>query len=181
MPALADLVDPLFPAQEAVPAPPQAEVAEAAAEPAVAEPAVAEPAPEVAETAAEPEAAEAAAEVKAEGAVPEAAEPAVPEPAKTASEQAFGDKPAPTVQAADLDRGTYSPEAYRDACTAAGTPEKWDDRYYRGHTGAVQWNQPREHGYSNTFTLQRGHSASQALKDFLAGPTITDWRVIALA
>jgi hypothetical protein len=185
MPALADLVDPLLSSPDAVPAPPEAEVADAeAADPAVAgpeaaEPAIAEPEPEVAEAAAEPEAAEAASEVAAEGAVPDVAEAAVPEPGQTASEQAFADRP--TVQAADLDRGTYSPEAYRDACTAAGMPEKWDDRYYDGHTGAAQWHQPREHGNRQTFTLQRGESASQALKDFLAGPTIADWRVIALA
>jgi hypothetical protein len=185
MPALADLADPLFSEPEAVPAPPEAAVADpAAADPAVAgpeaaEPAIAEPAPEVAEAAAEPEAAEAASEVAAEGAVPDVAEAAVPEPGQTASEQAFADKP--TVQAADLNRGTYSPEAYRDACTAAGMPEKWDDRYYNGHTEATQWHLPREHGNAQTFTLQRGQSASQALKDFLAGPTIADWRVIALA
>lgn len=184
MPALADLVDPLL-SPDAVPAPPEAEVADPeAADPAVAgpeaaEPAIAEPEPEVAEAAAEPEAAEAASEVAAEGAVPDVAEAAVPEPGQTASEQAFVDKP--TVQAADLDRGTYSPEAYRDACTAAGMPEKWDDCYYDGHTGAAQWHQPREHGNAQTFTLQRGASASQAVKDFLAGPTIADWRVIALA
>lgn len=180
MPALADLVDPLL-SPEAVPAPPEAEVAEPeAAEPAVAEPVIAEPAPEVAEAAAEPEAAEAAAEVSAEGAVPDIVEAiAAPEAGQTASEQAFGNKP--TVDAAELDRGTYSPEAYLAACTAAGMPEKWDDRYYAGHTGAVQWHQPREIGRDMTFTLQRGHSASQGLKDFLAGPTIADWRVIALA
>jgi hypothetical protein len=185
MPALADLADPLFTEQEAVPAPPEAEVADpAAADPAVAgpeaaEPAIAEPEPEVAEAAAEPEAAEAAEEVAAEGAVPDVAEAALPEPGQTASEQAFADQP--TVQAADLSRGTYSPEAYRDACIAAGTPEKWDDRYYAGHTEAAQWTQPDDHGNSQTFTLQRGQSASQAVKDFLAGPTIADWRVIALA
>jgi hypothetical protein len=183
MPALADLVDPLFQAPEAAP---EAEAADAAvaepavAEPAVAEPAIAEPAPEIAEAAAEPEAAEAAAEVSAEGAVPDVVEAvAAPAPGQTASEQAFADKP--TVDAGELDRGTYSPDAYRAACTAAGTPEKWDDRYYAGHTGAMQWHQPREHGRAMTFTLQRNQSASQALKDFLAGPTIADWRVIAIA
>ena len=186
MPALADLVDPLFSSPEAADAAQAAEpeVAEAAAaDPAVAEPAIAEPEPEVAEAAAEPEAAEAAQEVAAEAAEPAVAEAAaaVPEPGQTASEQAFADKPQPTMQAADLDRGTYSPEAYRDACTAAGTPEKWDDRYYDGHTGAKQWNQPQEIGWRMSFTLQRGESASQALKDFLAGPTIADWRVIAIA
>jgi hypothetical protein len=190
MPALADLADPLFNAPEAVPAPPEAEAAAPeVAEPGVAEPAIAEPAPEVAEAAAEPETAKAAADVAAEGAVPDAAVPAVPEvaqtaaaapaPAQTASEQAFGAKPS--VQAADLDRGTYSPEAYRDACTAAGMPEKWDDRYDHGHTGATQWLLPHDVGWRMSFALQRGESAAQAVQAFLAGPTIADWRVIALA
>ncbi|HEX8112646.1 MAG TPA: hypothetical protein VF516_33175, partial [Kofleriaceae bacterium] len=124
--------------------------------------------------------AEAAAEVAAEGAVPDAAPTAaVVDPAQTASQQAFGDQPA--AQQVDLSHGTFSPEDYQAACTAAGTPEKWDDRYYSGHTDASQWHQPYDHGYANTFTLERGHSASQAIKDFLAGPTIADWRVIALA
>jgi hypothetical protein len=103
----------------------------------------------------------------------------VVDPGQTASEQAFGDKPA--VQTIDLSRGTFSPEDYQAACTAAGTPEKWDDRYAAGHTEASGWHQPYDHGYDMTFTLERGQSASQALKDFIAGPTVADWRVIALA
>jgi hypothetical protein len=31
------------------------------------------------------------------------------------------------------------------------------------------------------FELKRGHSASQAVKDFVAGPTIADYRVIGVA
>lgn len=182
MPALAEL-DPLFAPQDAEAAPPGVEPEPAVAEPEVAEPVVAEPAvadPAVAEPAAESEVAEAASEVQAEGAVPDVVDPvAVVDPAQTASEQAFGDKPAP--QNIDLSRGTYSPEDYRDACTAAGTPEKWDDRYAAGHTDAAQWHQPYDHGYPMVFTLQRGQSASQAIKDFIAGPTIADWRAIALA
>lgn len=177
MPALADLD--LFASQEAEAAPPGVEPEPAVAEPeVVAEPAVAEPA--VAEPAAAAEVAEAAAEVQAEGAVPEAVDPAaVIDPGQTASEQAFGAKPA--AQDIDLSRGTYSPEDYQAACTAAGTPEKWDDRYIAGHTDAAQWHQPYDHGYDMTFTLNRGHSASQAIKDFITGPTIADWRVLALA
>jgi hypothetical protein len=181
MPALADLD--LFASQEAEAAPPGVEPEPAVAEPAVAEPVVAEPAvadAAVAEPAAGGEIAEAAAEVQAEGAVPEAVDPAaVVDPGQTASEQAFGAKPA--AQDIDLSRGTYSPEDYQAACTAAGTPEKWDDRYIAGHTDAAQWHQPYDHGYDMTFTLTRGHSASQAIKDFITGPTIADWRVIALA
>jgi hypothetical protein len=153
MPALADL-DPLLASQEAAPAPP--EVAE----------------PEVAEAP--------AADASTQGAVPEVADNgAVVEPGTTASEQAFGDKP--TAQSSEIDGGMYSPEEYQAACTAAGTPEKWDDRYLSGHTEATQWDQPYDSGYDMTFTLQHGQSASQAVKDFLAGPTIADWRTIAVA
>lgn len=154
MPALADLVDPLLASQEAAPAAP--EVAE----------------PEVAEAA--------AADASTQGAVPNVAENgAVIEPGESASEQAFGDKP--TAQSGDIDGGMYSPAEYQAACTAAGTPEKWDDRYFSGHTAATQWVQPYDGGHDMTFKLQRGQSASQALKDFLAGPTIADWRTIAVA
>jgi hypothetical protein len=152
MPALADL-DPLLASPEAAPAPPEV---------------------------VEPEVTEAAADVSTQGAVPDVADNgAVLEPGETASEQAFGDKP--TAQSGDVDGGMYSPEEYQAACTAAGTPEKWDDRYQSGHTEASQWNQPYDSGYDMTFTLQRGQSASQALKDFLAGPTIADWKTIAVA
>jgi hypothetical protein len=178
MPALADLD--LFASQDSEAAPPGVEPEPVVAEPeVVAEPAVAEPA--VAEPAADAEIAEAAAEVKAEGAVPEVVDPvAVTEPGQTASEQAFGAQPAADTTI-DLSKGTYSPEDYQEACTAAGTPEKWDDRYAAGHTEAAQWHQPYDHGWPMTFTLQRVQSASQAIKDFIAGPTIADWRVIALA
>lgn len=151
MPAL---VDPLLASQEAAPAPP--EVAE----------------PEVAEAP--------AADVSTQGVVPDVADNgAMLETGETASEQAFGDKP--TAQSGETDGGMYSPDEYQAACTAAGTPEKWDDRYWSGHTEAKQWTQPYDIGYDMTFTLQRGQSASQALKDFLAGPTIADWRTIAVA
>jgi hypothetical protein len=147
------LLDPLLASHEAAPAPPEV---------------------------AEPEVAEAAADVSTQGTVPDVADNgAVVETGETASEQAFGDKP--TAQSGETDGGMYSPEEYQAACTAAGTPEKWDDRYRSGHTEASQWNQPYDSGYDMTFTLQRGQSASQALKDFLAGPTIADWRTIAVA
>lgn len=75
----------------------------------------------------------------------------------------------------------YQPEEYHAACEAAGTPEKWDDKYLHGHTSATQWTQPYEGRYDNTFTLKAGQSASQAVKDFLAGPTMADWRTLAVA
>ncbi|HEX3761743.1 MAG TPA: hypothetical protein VHW23_23755 [Kofleriaceae bacterium] len=151
MPALAEL-EQVIASQEAAPATP--EVAE----------------PEVA----------AAPTADTTGAVPEVAENgAMVEPGETASEQAFGDKP--TAQSGEVDGGMYSPDEYQAACTAAGTPDKWDDRYAAGHTEATQWTQPYDGGHDMTFKLQRGQSAAQALKDFIAGPTIADWKTIAVA
>jgi len=121
-----------------------------------------------------------AAEATAEGAVPDVdANGTVVEPGKTASEQAFGDKP--TAQSGQMDGGMFTPEEYQAACQAADTPDKWDDKYLRGHTSATQWTQPYEGRYDNTFTLKHGQSAAQALKDFIAGPTMADWRTLAVA
>jgi hypothetical protein len=120
------------------------------------------------------------AEASVQGAVPDVdAAGNVVEPGQTASEQAFGDKP--TAQSGQIDGGMFQPEEYQAACQAAGTPEKWDDKYFHGHTSANQWAQPYEGRYDNTFTLKTGQSASQALKDFISGPTIADWRTLAVA
>lgn len=139
------------------------------------------------EVAPEPEAvapeAEAAPEVEAAPEAPVAEAPA-PDAAATdvgesASEQAFDDKSvAPTSQ---LDSGMFYPEVYQQACAEAGTPDKWDDKYAHGHTAAAGWTQPYEGRYDMVFELKKGHSAAQAVKDFLAGPTIADYRVIGVA
>src|SRR5512140_1570174 len=135
------------------------------------------PQPEVAE----PQVAEAAdAQISTEGAVPEVAENGVAvEPGQTASEQAFGDKP--TAASGQIDGGMFEPEEYQAACTAAGTPDKWDPKYVHGHTSAKQWTQPYEGRYDMAFELKHRQSASQAVKDFVAGPTIADYRVIGVA
>jgi hypothetical protein len=114
-----------------------------------------------------------------EVAAPAPAELAAPDVGATASEQAFGNKP--TAESGQLDGGMFEPEEYQAACTAAGTPDKWDPNYAHGHTEAAGWTQPYEGRYDHAFELQRGHSASQAVKDFLAGPTITDFRAIGVA
>jgi hypothetical protein len=150
-------------------------------------PALAEIAPELinadvaAPEVAEPEVAEAAgAEVSTQGAVPDIGPNGMPlETGQTASEQAFGDKP--TAQSGEVDGGMYQPADYKAACTAAGIPDKWDDKYEAGHTEAGQWDQPYENPYEMTFTLKAGQSASQALKDFIAGPTIANFQTIAVA
>jgi hypothetical protein len=141
-----------------------------------------EVAPEVAAPAQPEVVAEAATEapISTEGAIPDvAADGAATEPGATASEQAFGDKP--TKESSQIDGGMYEPEEYRAACTSAGTPDKWDDKYVHGHTSANGWTQPYEGRYDMAFDLKKGHSASQAVKDFIAGPTIADYRVIGVA
>jgi hypothetical protein len=163
MPALADLAQQLVDPQQEAAAPQVAEPE--LAEAAVADPAVADPM---------------SAEFSTQGAVPEVADSgAIVEPGATASEQAFGDKP--TAQSGEIGGGMYEPGEYQAACQAAGTPDKWEERFAHGHTSARQWNQPYEGRYDMTFTLKAGHSASQAVRDFVAGPTIADYRVIAVA
>src|SRR5215831_8981219 len=104
------------------------------------DPTHAEASPEVAPQpeATEPAAAETDAQFSTEGPVPDVAENgAAVEPGATASEQAFGDKP--TAASGEIGGGMYEPEEYQAACTAAGTPEKWDPKYAHGHTSASQW------------------------------------------
>jgi hypothetical protein len=130
---------------------------------------VAPPQPEVASEAA----------FSSEGAAPAVGDGSAVDVGATASEQAFGDKP--TAPSGQLDGGMFYPEEYRAACTAAGTPDKWDDKYMHGHTSANQWVQPYEGRYDMAFELKERQSASQAVRDFVAGPTIADYRVIGVA
>jgi hypothetical protein len=117
------------------------------------------------------------AQLTTEGPLPETAQTTT-EPPKSASEQAFGTERSEPGQ---ISEGMYSPEEYKAACEAAGNEGKWSENYWRGHTEASQWDQPYEVDYSNHFNLKKGQSASQGLKDFITGPTIGDWRVIAVA
>lgn len=114
-------------------------------------------------------------EMTAEGPVPEVAAGAVA--GATASERAFEDRP----KHGQIAGGLYKPEEYHAACEAAGLPERWDPRYVRGHTDATQWTQPYEGRYDNVFELKRNCSAAQAVQDFVAGPTVADFRAIAVA
>lgn len=131
-------------------------------------------APQVAPPQAEVEAAE---QLSLEGELP-AVEGGTVAPGKTASEQAFGDQAASTPL---LDAGMHHPDDYQLACVAAGTPARWDDKYNKGHTGARQWTQPYDGPDEMVFHLKPGSSGSQAVKDFLAGPTIVDYRVMDVA
>jgi hypothetical protein len=114
-----------------------------------------------------------------EGDLPEVAE-AKTDTAQSASEQAFDEAPQPD-DTAYLDTGMHEVEEYRDSCAAANKPEKWDDNYIEGHTDAKQFTQPYQQRASMTFSLKKGQSASQAVKDFIAGRTIADYRAIGVA
>jgi hypothetical protein len=140
-------------------------------------------APEVAPEPVAPEAAEQEQQFTQEGELPAVAEAGAVAAGATASELAFGDQEQ-QQSAADtshLDRGVHTWDHYRAACEAAGQPDKWQDHYRNGHTSAAGWTQPYESKSVNDFQLKKGHSASAALKAFLAGPTITDYRAALLA
>lgn len=137
-------------------------------------------APEVAAEPVAPAPAEAEQQFTQEGDLPAVAEGSGAMAAVTASDLAFGEQ-KPEADTAHLDRGMHSPEHYRAACEAAGKPDKWKDYYRNGHTEAKGWSQPYEKKTMNDFSLKSGHSASAALKAFMAGPTITDYRAALLA
>ena len=131
-----------------------------------------EAAPEVA--APEPEAAQT--EFTAEGDLPAVASESALATGLTASELAYE---APDSSA--LDKGMHEPEHYRQECERLGKPEKWKDYYRNGHTEAAGWSQPYERRAAMDFTLEKGHSASEALQNFMKGPTICDYRCAYLA
>jgi hypothetical protein len=122
----------------------------------------------------EAEAAVEAQQQSSEGPVPEVSTAAAPA-AATASQQAFGTTAAPTTT---LGAGMFKHHEYKAACMAAGTPDKWQERYWHGHTDAKQWTQPYEGRFDNVFALKRHQSASQGVKDFIKGPTISNFRVL---
>lgn len=126
----------------------------------------------------EAEAPAAETEMVAEGEVPQVATDANAAEAQTASEQAFS--PTQGVGVAP-EKGMFYPAEYQAACESAGTPEKWNPAYAAGHTEAKGWTQPHEGRVDHAFELKHGHSASQAVKDFLHGPTITDFRTMGVA
>lgn len=101
--------------------------------------------------------------------------------AVTASEMAFEGKEKSAPDTSHLDKGMHSPEHYKAECEAAGKPEKWQESYRNGWTSAAGWKQPTETRRINDFKLNKGFSASEAIENFLKGPTICDYRVALLA
>lgn len=137
-------------------------------------------APEVAPEAVAPAPAEPEAQFTQEGDLPAIAEGTGAMAAVTASELGFPET-EPAVDSSHLDRGVHYWDSYYAACQTAGLPDKWKDHYRLGHTEAKGWSQPYERKAVNDFALKKGHSASESLRDFLSGLTITDYRCALLA
>lgn len=129
----------------------------------------------------EPAPAETEQQFTTEGDLPAVAEGSGALAAATASELAFGGQAKEEPDASHLERGVHTPDHYRAMCEAVEKPEKWKAHYVNGHTEAKGWAQPYERKAVNDFQLKGGYSASTALKAFLTGPTITDYRTALLA
>jgi hypothetical protein len=125
---------------------------------------------------------EATTKFSAEGALPAVATTGVGAEAASASELGFENKHRDnTLTVLGTEHGMISWEAYKHDCEVAGKPEEWKDQYVNGYTEARGWKQPLDHWTDNEFLLEKNTSASQALKDFIAGPTIADWHVAKVA
>lgn len=77
-------------------------------------------------------------------------------------------------QANHLDSGVHEWDIYKAACES-GSPSKWKPEYIDGFTSSSAFKGPSQHGKPHTFELAKGKSASSALREFMAGLTVTDW------
>jgi len=106
-----------------------------------------------------------ATEFTSQGPVPEVA--ADGSAKESASELAFD-------EAYNLDSGCHEWDIYKAACEQ-GSPSKWKPDYIDGFTSSSAFKGPSHHGKPHTFELAKGKSASSALREFMAGLTVTDW------
>jgi hypothetical protein len=74
----------------------------------------------------------------------------------------------------DLNHGIHYWYNYQRHCENAGKPELWQDKYRSGHTQANGFINPHEKGRWMDWELKKGQSASQAVKDWLAGATVAE-------
>jgi hypothetical protein len=77
--------------------------------------------------------------------------------------------PAPSLTA-----GLHYKDQYRQALIAAGQGAQWDRRWEAGYTASSLWRQPFDDNDAFTFTLKAGASASEALRQWIAGLTVSD-------
>jgi hypothetical protein len=77
--------------------------------------------------------------------------------------------------------GVHHWQEYKAECDASGHGEQWHDKYRVGHTEASGWKQPYERRKAHDWELKRSTSASTALRAWLAGPTVADYRALSVA
>ena len=79
-----------------------------------------------------------------------------------------------TGGANDINHGIHYWYNYQRHCERAGKPELWQDKYRSGHTQSSSFINPHEEGRWMDWELKKGHSASKAIKEWLAGATIAE-------
>lgn len=116
---------------------------------------------------------------RAFGAQPQAGGPEVP-----ATKEAMGGVVANDMKKAnaepgsggqnDLTHGIHYWYNYQRHCEIAGKPELWQDKYRAGHTQSQAFINPHEANRWMDWELKKGQSASQAVKEWLAGATVAE-------
>lgn len=82
---------------------------------------------------------------------------------------------------ASLDSGIHYASNYKKICTALGQASRWKEEYRYGHTWAPGFKNPSESKRWLEFELLPGHSASKAIKAWLAGATIAECLTTVIA
>jgi hypothetical protein len=73
-----------------------------------------------------------------------------------------------------LASGLHYKDQYRQALEAAGRGAEWNRKWEQGHTASTLWDGPDRTGTPFTFALKEGQSASEGVRQWLSGLTITD-------
>ncbi|HSD89110.1 MAG TPA: hypothetical protein VLB44_16390, partial [Kofleriaceae bacterium] len=74
----------------------------------------------------------------------------------------------------DIHHGIHYWYNYQRQCEYAGKPEMWQDKMRAGHTESKSFINPYEANRWMDWELKKGHSASQAVKEWLAGATVAE-------
>jgi hypothetical protein len=82
---------------------------------------------------------------------------------------------------ANLTSGVHFKDEYRQQLEVAGQGASYDRRWDKGHTASSSWIQPYELDEPFAFVLKEGKSASEGLRQWLAGLTIADCTVAMIA
>ena len=116
---------------------------------------------------------------RAFGAQPQAGGPEIPATKEAMGQVVVNDMKKANVEPGsggqnDLTHGIHYWYNYQRHCENAGKPELWQDKYRSGHTLSSAFINPHEKGRWMDWELKKGHSASQAVKEWLAGATVAE-------